>query len=305
MIPDYQSLMLPLLQFTSDRQEHKYRDIIEKLAIEFKITDEERKELLASGNQAIFDNRVGWAKTYLKKAGLLDSPKRATFVITELGLQILNKKPDRIDAKYLRQFPAFLEFIHASRNENESEEETVSYEPTEKTPEENLDRAYQRIRKSLAAELLNNVIELSPTFFERLVVELLVKMGYGGSIKDAGKAIGKSGDEGIDGTIKEDKLGLDIIYIQAKRWKSDNVVGRPELHKFVGALAGQGAKKGIFITTSNFTKEASDYTPKNETKIVLIDGVQLAQLMIDYNLGCTTQQIYELKKIDTDYFSED
>jgi len=305
MIPDYQSLMLPLLRLFSDKQEYKYRDLIEKLAIEFNVTDEERKELLASGNQAIFDNRVGWAKTYLKKAGLLDSPKRATFVITELGLQTLDKNPDRIDAKYLRQFPAFLEFVNAGRNVSESDEEVLSHEPTEQTPEENLDRAYQRIRKSLASELLSRVVDLSPTFFERLVVELLVKMGYGGSIKDAGKAIGKSGDEGIDGTIKEDKLGLDIIYIQAKRWKSGNVVGRPELHKFVGALAGQGAKKGIFITTSNFTKEAMQYTPKNETKIVLIDGEQLAQLMIDYNLGCTPQQVYELKKIDTDYFDEE
>lgn len=305
MIPDYQSLMLPLLKLVSDRQEHKYRDLIENLAVEFGVTDEERKELLASGNQAIFDNRVGWAKTYLKKAGLLDSPKRATFVITQIGLDTLKKNPNRIDAKYLRQFPAFLEFQNASRSENDSEEEVVIVETNEQTPEENLDKAYQRIRKSLASELLNKVVELSPTFFERLVVELLVKMGYGGSIKDAGKAIGKSGDEGIDGTIKEDKLGLDIIYIQAKRWKPGNVVGRPELHKFVGALAGQGAKKGIFITTSNFTKEALEYTPKNETKIVLIDGEQLAQLMIDYNLGCTTQQIYELKKIDSDYFGEE
>jgi restriction system protein len=305
MIPDYQSLMLPLLRLVADKQEHKYRDLIEKLAIEFQVTDEERKELLASGNQAIFDNRVGWAKTYLKKAGLLDSPKRATFVITQIGLDTLKKNPDRIDAKYLRQFPAFLEFQNASRNENETEEEIVIVATNEQTPEENLDKAYQRIRKSLASELLNRVVDLSPTFFERLVVELLVKMGYGGSIKDAGKAIGKSGDEGIDGTIKEDKLGLDIIYIQAKRWRPGNVVGRPELHKFVGALAGQGAKKGIFITTSNFTKEALEYTPKNETKIVLIDGEQLAQLMIDYNLGCTTQQIYELKKIDSDYFGEE
>lgn len=305
MIPDYQTLMLPLLKLVSDEQEHKYRDLIEKLAAEFKVTDEERKELLASGNQAIFDNRVGWAKTYLKKAGLLDSPKRATFVITQLGLDTLKKNPDRIDAKYLRQFPAFLEFQNASRNDNNNDEEVTTQEPSDQTPEENLDKAYQRIRKSLASELLNKVVDLSPTFFERLVVELLVKMGYGGSIKDAGKAIGKSGDEGIDGTIKEDKLGLDIIYVQAKRWKPGNVVGRPELHKFVGALAGQGAKKGIFITTSNFTKEALDYTPKNETKIVLIDGEQLAQLMIDYNLGCTTQQIYELKKIDSDYFGED
>ena len=305
MIPDYQSLMLPLLKLVSDRQEHKYRDLIENLATAFQVTDEERKELLASGNQAIFDNRVGWAKTYLKKAGLLDSPKRATFVITQIGLDTLKKNPDRVDAKYLRQFPAFLEFQNASRNDNETEEEIIIVETNEQTPEENLDKVYQRIRKSLASELLNRVVELSPFFFERLVVELLVKMGYGGSIKDAGKAIGKSGDEGIDGTIKEDKLGLDIIYIQAKRWRPGNVVGRPELHKFVGALAGQGAKKGIFMTTSNFTKEALEYTPKNETKIVLIDGEQLAQLMIDYNLGCTTQQIYELKKIDSDYFGEE
>ena len=305
MIPDYQSLMLPLLKLVSDRQEHKYRDLIENLAVKFKVTDDERKELLASGNQAIFDNRVGWAKTYLKKAGLLDSPKRATFVITQIGLDTLKKNPDRIDAKYLKQFPAFLEFQNASKGENDSEEEVVIVETSEQTPEENLAKAYQRIRKSLASELLNKVVELSPTFFERFVVELLVKMGYGGSIKDAGKAIGKSGDEGIDGTIKEDKLGLDIIYIQAKRWKPGNVVGRPELHKFVGALAGQGAKKGIFITTSNFTKEALEYTPKNDTKIVHIDGNQLAQLMIDYNLGCTTQQIYELKKIDSDYFGEE
>ena len=305
MIPDYQTLMLPLLKLVADKQEHKYRDLIENLATEFQVTEDERKELLASGNQAIFDNRVGWAKTYLKKSGLLDSPKRATFVITELGLQTLKKNPNRIDAKYLKQFPAFLEFQKASRNDNDTEEEIVSVETNQQTPEENLDKAYQRIRKSLASELLNKVVELSPTFFERLVVELLVKMGYGGSIKDAGRAIGKSGDEGIDRTIKQYKLGLDIIYIQAKRWKPGNVVGRPELHKFVGALAGQGAKKGIFITTSNFTKEASEYTPKNETKIVLIDGEQLAQLMIDYNLGCTSQQIYELKKIDSDYFDEE
>jgi len=305
MIPDYQSLMLPLLRIISDKQEYRYRDLIDKLALEFKLTDEERKELLASGSQPVFDNRVGWAKTYLKKAGLIDAPKRATFVITELGLQTLKKNPDRIDAKYLRQFPAFLEFVHAGRNESDGEEEAISQEITEQTPEENLDKAYQRIRKSLADELLAKVIDLSPAFFERLVIELLVKMGYGGSIKDAGKAIGKSGDEGIDGTIKEDRLGLDIIYVQAKRWKTGNVVGRPEIHKFVGALAGQGAKKGIFITTSSFTKEALDYAPKNETKIVLIDGERLAQNMIDFNIGCTIQQTYELKKIDSDYFYEE
>lgn len=305
MIPDYQTLMLPLLKLVSDGQEHRYRDLIEKLAVEFKVTDDERKEFLASGNQAIFDNRVGWAKTYLKKAGLIDSSKRAIFIITDLGRQTLAGKPERIDAKFLRQFPSFLEFQNASRNSVVAEEETSATDVNVETPEERLDRAYQTIRKALASELLTKVMDLTPSAFERLVVELLVKMGYGGSINDAGKAIGKSGDEGIDGTIKEDKLGLDIIYIQAKRWKAGNAVGRPEIQKFVGALAGQGAKKGIFITTSNFTREASEYAPKNETKIVLIDGEQLAQLMIDYNLGCTPQQSYELKKIDNDYFGEE
>lgn len=303
MIPDYQSLMLPILRLVSDGKEHTFRDLIEELAVEFGVSDEERKELLASGGQAIFDNRVGWAKTYLKKAGLLDSPKRATFVITALGIGALDKKPDRIDARYLKQFPAFLEFQNASRASGDGDSIAVQ-EASEQTPEESLDEAYNRIRKSLASELLNKVVEFPPVFFERLVVELLVKMGYGGSIKDAGKAMGRSGDEGIDGTIKEDKLGLDIIYIQAKRWKPGNVVGRPELQRFVGALAGQGAKKGIFITTSSFTKEAQEYTPRNETKIVLIDGSQLTQLMIDYNIGCTTQQVYEVKKIDSDYFGE-
>ncbi len=303
MIPDYQTLMLPLLKFISDGKEYRFTDILENLATEFKITDEERKELLESGT-SVFANRVSWAKTYLKKAGLIDSPKRATFVITDMGRQTLSKSPEKIDTKYLRQFPLFLEFQNASRNGNETEEETATAEIQEQTPEETLDKVYQRIRKSLVAELLNKVVELSPSSFERLVVELLVKMGYGGSIKDAGRALGRSGDEGIDGTIKEDKLGLDVIYIQAKRWKPGNVVGRPELQKFVGALAGQGAKKGIFITTSGFTREALNYTPRNETKIVLIDGEQLAQLMIDYNLGCTTQQAYELKKLDGDYFGE-
>jgi restriction system protein len=272
------------------------------LAIEFNLSEAERKELLASGQQPIFDNRVGWARTYLKKAGLLDSPRRAYLTISPQGLSVLKKNPARIDVKFLRQFPAFLEFHSASRNNNEEE---PNIELSIQTPEELLDQAYQRIRKDLAAELLSKVLELSPAFFERLVVELLVKMGYGGSIQDAGKAVGRSGDEGIDGTIKEDKLGLDIIYIQAKRWKPGNIVGRPEIQKFVGALAGQGAKKGIFITTSSFTREALDYSPRNETKIVLIDGAHLAQLMIDYSLGCTTDQVYEVKKVDGDYFGEE
>ncbi len=303
MIPDYQSIMLPLLEFISDGKEHKMRNVTDELAIKLGVTEEEQKEMLPSGVAPVFYNRTAWAKTYLKKAGLIDSPKQGIVTISKRGLEVLKKKPTSINVKFLKQFSEFVEFQTAKR-EDEDESEN-SEEVSTQTPEESLETAYQKIRKSLASELINKVVELSPAFFEKLVVELLVKMGYGGSIKDAGKAMGKSGDEGIDGTIKEDKLGLDIIYIQAKRWKPGNVVGRPELQKFVGALAGQGAKKGIFITTSNFTKEAIEYTPRNETKIVLIDGHQLAQLMIDYNLGCTPQQTYEVKKIDSDYFGEE
>ena len=240
----------------------------------------------------------------MKKARLLDSPKRATVVITGRGLTILAQNPEKIDGRLLRQFPEFVEFQTPKRVENGSGVMVINDEVTTETPEEVLENSYQTIRKTLAQDLLSKVVSLTPAFFERLVVELLVRMGYGGSIKDAGKAIGKSGDEGIDGTIKEDKLGLDIIYIQAKKWAPGNVVGRPELHKFVGALAGQGAKKGVFITTSSFTREASEYVPRNETKIVLIDGEQLAQLMIDYNLGVTVQQTYEIKRMDNDYFGE-
>jgi restriction system protein len=304
-IPDYQSAMLPLLKLVADGREYKFNDLVETLSEQFKLTEEEKNELLPSGQTFLFGNRVGWARTYLKKAGLLDSPKRAVIVITDRGKNVLRQKLTQINVKYLKQFPEFVEFQTPKRTGNIPEELITNDDNVQQTdPEETLEISYQRIRKTLAQDLLNKVIALTPAFFERLVVELLVKMGYGGSIKDAGKAIGKSGDEGIDGTIKEDKLGLDIIYIQAKKWSPGNVVGRPELHKFVGALAGQGAKKGVFITTSSFTKEATDYVPRNDTKIVLIDGEQLTQLMIDYNLGVTIQQIYEIKRIDNDYFGE-
>lgn len=296
--------MLPLLKLVSDKREYKLNDVVDLLGVKFNLTEEEKSELLPSGQTFLFGSRVGWARTYLKKAGLLDSPKRATVVITDRGMDVLKQNPSRVDARLLRQFPEFVEFQTPKRNGTASEELIVVDESLTQTPEETLENSYQRIRKTLAQDLLSKVVSLTPAFFERLVVELLVKMGYGGSIKDAGKAIGKSGDEGIDGTIKEDKLGLDIIYIQAKKWAPGNVFGRPELHKFVGALAGQGAKKGVFITTSSFTKEATEYVPRNETKIVLIDGEELAQLMIDYNLGVTVQQIYEIKRMDNDYFGE-
>jgi len=295
--------MLPLLKLTSDKKEHKINDAVDQLADQFKLTDEERKELLPSGQTFIFGNRVAWARTYLKKAGLLDSPKRGIVLITKRGQDILKSNPKEINISTLKQFPEFLEFQNIKKEDNGSADQIEI--TSQVTPEESLELAYQQLRKTLAQDLINRIITLSPAFFEKLVVELLVKMGYGGSIKDAGKAIGKSGDEGIDGTIKEDRLGLDIIYIQAKRWQPGNCVGRPEIQKFVGALAGQGAKKGIFITTSSFSKDAIDYMPRNETKIVLIDGVQLAQLMIDFNIGVASVNTYELKRIDNDYFGDE
>jgi len=296
--------MLPLTKALADNQEYKTKDLIEKLSEHFQLTDEEKSELL-DGGQPVFNNRVGWARTYLKKAGLIDSPKRGTLRITSRGSEILAQNPPDINVHFLKQFPEFLEFVFPAPSNSEDNSPQIFLEKTQQTPEEVFDAAYQEIRTTLASDLLNKVLSLSPAFFEKLVVELLVKMGYGGSIKDAGKAIGKTGDEGIDGTIKEDKLGLDVIYIQAKRWQPNNVVGRPELHKFVGALAGQGAKKGVFITTSSFTKDALDYSPKNETKIVLIDGKALAQFMIDYNIGVNIHKSYELKRMDFDYFGED
>ncbi|TAL62669.1 MAG: restriction endonuclease [Bacteroidetes bacterium] len=303
MIPDYQSIMLPLLKVVADKKEYKLQELIEILSSSFTLTEDEREEMLPSGQQRIFDNRVAWARTYLKKAGLVDSPRRAFVTITERGLKVLSENPDFINVRFLKQFPEFIEF-QTTKKESHLNEFDEHSEATE-TPEELLETAYQKIRKSLALEIINKVIQLPPAFFEKLVVELLVKMGYGGSIKDAGKAIGKTSDEGIDGTIKEDKLGLDIIYIQAKRWQPGNSVGRPEIQKFVGALAGQGAKKGIFITTSSFTKEALDYQPRNETKIVLIDGDQLSQMMIDYDLGVSPINKYEIKRLDHDYFGDE
>lgn len=301
MIPDFQSIMLPMLRKLSDNQEHHFREIVDSLAIDFNLSKDELKELLPSGKQTIFDNRVGWARTYLKRAGLVESPRKAILKITQRGFDVYKQNPERIDIAFLNQLPEFIQFRNIRHNLSE---DTEYIDNTDKTPEEDLEAVYQMLRNSLAQDLIDKVIKLPPTFFERLVVELLVKMGYGGSIKEAGKAIGKSGDEGIDGTIKEDKLGLDIIYIQAKRWNPRNVVGRPEIQKFVGALAGQGAKKGIFITTSKFSKDAIDYSPMNETKIVLIDGENLAQLMIDYNIGVSTVNTYELKRIDNDYFGD-
>lgn len=301
-IPDYQTIMLPLMRLASDNKEHSIREAIEVLANEFNLSKDERRKMLPSGKQAIFNDRVHWACTYLKKAGLLDSTKRGHFQITKRGQDILKENPTKIDNSLLYQFPEFVEFKSKTGQSyvaNNNSELIVEKE----TPEEMLESAYQKIRETLVQELIKQIMDCSPMFFERLVVDLLLKMGYGGSRKDAGAAIGRSNDGGIDGIIKEDRLGLDVIYIQAKRW--ENPIGRPEIQKFVGALAGQKAKKGVFITTSHFTDEAIKYISSIDIKVVLIDGLQLAQLMIDYNIGVSIVSNYEIKRIDSDYFIDE
>lgn len=300
-IPDYQTCMLPLLKLAHDGADHIFRDAVESLSVEFQLTPEECAELLPSGRQAIFNNRVGWARFYLKKAGLLEDPRRGSFRITARGNAVLAENLTRVDVKYLERFPEFIEFRDASQTGN-NEKFDATPEFTSKTPEETLEIAYQSIRLGLAQELVARILGCSPAFFEHLVVELLVKMGYGGSRRDAGERIGQSGDGGIDGIIKEDRLGLDTIYIQAKRWQGS--VGRPEIQKFVGALQGQRAKKGVFITTSTFTNEAIDYASRIDTKVVLMDGQQLAKLMLDFDVGVSVSASYIVKRIDSDYFEE-
>jgi len=295
--------MLPILEFAADGQEHSIRDAREALAERFELSEPERKQRLPSGQQSVFDNRVAWAKSYLQQAGALDSHRRGHFQISQRGKDILREPPQRITIKYLEQFPEFVEFRYAGTKEKGEAVLVNLSEVTGQTPEEALDNAYQRLRKDLAAEVLTRVKKASPLFFERLVVALLLKMGYGGSRSEAGEAIGSSGDEGIDGIINEDRLGLDVIYLQAKRWEGN--VGRPEIQKFVGALHGKRAKKGVFITTSAFSGDATEYVSKIEPKVVLIDGGQLSELMIDFNVGVTLLNTYESKRVDSDYFGEE
>jgi restriction system protein len=301
MIPDFQKIMLPFLNIIADGMEHSTIETNEKLAQYFNLTEVEINQYLPSGAAKTFPNRVAWAKSHFKMAGLLENTKRSYFKITELGKKVLESNPKEINLRYLKNLPTYIDRNGIAKEESLNSE--IDSPQISSTPEEILENSYLTIRKNLALELLLKIKSCSPSFFESLVVELLVKMGYGGSIQDAGKSIGRSGDEGIDGIIKEDKLGLDVIYIQAKRW--ENVVGRPEIQKFVGALAGQGAKKGVFITTSRYTNEAKEYQPRNETKIVLIDGEKLADLMIDYNLAVSTVNTFEIKRIDHDYFGEE
>jgi len=295
-IPDYQAIMLPLLKHLGDGQERSNADSLEALAAQFGLTEEERKELLSSG-QRTFANRLAWAKTYLKQAGLIEAPRRGCHKITERGIKVLKQNPQTVNNDFLMQFSEFAAFMKRTTVTKENDLDD------DKTPQEHVEYGYQEIRRELADEVLKRIKECHPNFFERLVVDLVVAMGYGGSRRDAGKAIGTAGDGGIDGIIKEDKLGLEAIYIQAKRW--DGNVSRPEVQKFAGALAGQQAKKGIFITTSGFTKEAEEYVQKIDSRIVLINGTQLAELMIDHDIGVTRVASYDVKRIDSDYFGTD
>ncbi len=304
-VPDYQSLMLPLLNFVAARgNEASTSEAVEALGKELNLSEDDLKEMLPSGIQSTFVNRVGWASTYLKKAGVLEATRRGYYRITDRGKSLLAERPKTIDVALLRRYPEFLEFRRPKRTKKgEGNHDPKRGADTSVTPSEALEAAYGNLHDELADELLARLKKTSPAFFERIVVELLVKMGYGGSRADAGRAIGRSGDGGIDGIIKEDKLGLDVVYIQAKRWDS-NPVGRPDVMQFAGALQAQRANKGIFLTTSRFTDDARNYVSQIGSKIVLIDGEQLTDLMIEHDIGVSTVSLYPVKRIDSDYFEE-
>lgn len=302
-IPDFQSCMLPFLNFLRDGEERQLKEAVKVLANEFRLTPAEMQELLPSGAQPVFINRVGWAKSYLKKAGLIEYPRRSFCRISKAGLKVLANPPDRITIKFLEQFPSYLEFKRTPAEDKAGAAVAIDA-ASDKTPRETLESAYQQLRIELASEISTALKSADPAKFERIVVELLVRMGYGGSLADAGRAIGRSGDEGIDGVIKEDHLGLDNIYVQAKRWDGKSVSG-PDIQQFAGALQGQRARKGVFITTSDFTKAAREFVQKIDAKIILIDGKTLCDLMIDFNVGVNAMASFELKRIDLDFFSDD
>lgn len=298
-IPDFQSIMRPLLDHLSDGEVRQNQETNEYLARYFQLTDEERSKMLPSGYARLFDNRIGWAKTHLKKAGLIEAPSRGNYRITQRGLDAISQKDQPINLSYLSQFD---EYKNGQSSPQEAKTAPASGTEDELTPSDYLEIGYQKVREGLESELIEKIKGSSPAFFEQLVVELLVAMGYGGSRKDAGETLGKSGDGGIDGVIKEDRLGLDVIYLQAKRW--EGTVGRPEIQKFAGALQGQRAKKGIFLTTSSFTTDARNYAAYLDSRIVLVGGDQLAGLMIDADVGVSKVATYEVKALDSDYFEE-
>lgn len=302
-IPDFQTLMLPLMRFIEDGKPYAMRDATTAIGAQFQLSEAEWAQMLPSGRAPLFYNRLAWAKTYLKRAGLIEQPSRGVISISSSGRQLLSLNPPKIDLKLLQKQPGYLQNKDAGSDRVPGGGEASDEVATSETPEEAMERSHLQLRQELAADVLDSVKRCSPSFFENLVVQLLIKMGYGGSREEAGRAVGKSGDGGIDGIINEDRLGLDAIYLQAKRW--EGVVGRPEIMKFVGALAGQRANKGVFITTSWYTQEAKEYANQSQYKVVLIDGPRLADLMIEHDLGVSVAATYQLKRIDSDFFADE
>lgn len=298
MIPDFQSIMLPLLESFKEGEIKSSKELRLDMINYFNITEEEQKEKIPSGKQFVHYNRIAWAISYLKMAELIFSQKRGSYQITDEGVNALKNPPEKITISFLKQFENF------SKNRNPGRDESIEKDDqiTEKTPDELIEIGHKQIKNELSLQLLNQIKNGSPYFFEKLVLDLLLKMGYGGSEIDNGELTQKGSDEGIDGIIKEDRLGLDKIYIQAKKW--ENNVGRPEIQKFVGALQGKRAKKGIFITTSTFSKDAYDYAQNLDVAVILIDGKKLAEYMIENELGVTLKQNYKIFDIESDYFIE-
>ena len=301
-IPDFQSVMRPMLVAINDGNPKLMADVLEDVCSHFQLSEEEQAQRLPSGKQSYIKNRVGWARTYMKKAELLTSPGKGLIQITDRGRQAMEECPERVTVRYLKNYQEFVDF----HTHTPSEEKTGQQEPetSNDTPDEQLQQAHTSLMESLADELLDTITAATPAFFEKLVVDLMLAMGYGGSREDAGQATRYTSDGGIDGIIKEDPLGLDVIYLQAKRY-TEKGVGRPEVQGFAGALDMQRARKGVFITTSKFSADAREYVGLIEKKIVLIDGQELAKLMIQYNLGVGIKETYAVKQVDSDYFNEE
>ncbi|WP_348763861.1 restriction endonuclease [Hyphomonas atlantica] len=301
-IPDYQSLMLPVLKLAA-LGETRVPIAANEIADELGLSEDERDELLPSGKQRILHNRIHWAKFYMSKAGLVRSPKRGTFVATDEGEALLDTNPIGINVDLLRSYPAFEAFYEGDASSEETTSPTaVGKATTKATPEEQIDVAQRTINEALKADLLVRILDQTPTFFEALIVDLLLAMGYGGSHENAALRLGKSGDGGIDGIVDEDRLGLDRIYVQAKRYAVDSTIGRPAIQGFVGSLVGFGASKGVFVTTSSFSQHARDYAAGLQQRIILIDGTRLAELMIEFGVGVRVSRTVQVKRLDDDYF---
>jgi restriction system protein len=306
-IPDYQSLMLPVLKVAASG-ETRVPAAAQIIADQLGLTETEREEMLPSGKQRLLHNRVHWAKFYMTKAGLIDSPKRGVFIASKIGMDLLAKNPERIDVETLKRIPAFFDYYSQYGGEGRGKEQAqviAASSASDATPEEQIDAASAVLARALKAELLTRVLQQSPAFFERLIVDLLVAMGYGGSHEDAARQLGKSGDGGIDGIIDEDRLGLDRIYVQAKRYAAGSVVGRPEVQGFVGSLVGQGASKGVFVTTSTFSRQALDYAKSLQQRVILIDEARLTELMTEFGVGVRVSRSIEVKRVDEDFFSDE